>query len=326
MKIVSGIQPTGSIHIGNYVGAIKSWLELQKENDCFFFIADLHALTSPYSPDDLQKNIMEIAAAYLAVGIDPTKSILFVQSKIKEHAELCWILSSVCPVGDLQRMTQYKEKSKNFKKNINAGILTYPILQAADILLYKAIGVPVGKDQVQHIELARTIARKFNQKYKEEIFPEPKSLLPKVGEKIMSLVDPKQKMSKSLGLSYYLSVFAEPKEIEKQVMSAVTDTGKEIKYNPKKKPGISNLLTIASAFSGKSIPEIEKEFEGKGYAEFKKYVAETLIKSLSPLRQKRAELLSNGSKIIEILNEGEQKARAIAQQTISQVKQKIGLI
>jgi tryptophanyl-tRNA synthetase len=325
MKIVSGIQPTGSIHIGNYIGAIKNWIELQKENDCFFFIADLHALTSPYNPEDLQKNILEIAAAYLAAGLDPAKSSLFVQSKIKEHAELCWILSTVCPVGDLQRMTQYKEKSKSFKKNINAGLLTYPILQAADILLYKAIGVPVGKDQVQHIELARTIARKFNQKYKEDIFPEPKDLLPKMGEKIMSLADPKQKMSKSLGPNHYLSIFAEPEEIEKKIMSAVTDTGKEIKYNLKKKAGISNLLTIAGVFSGKPIPEIEKEFEDKGYAQFKKYVAETLIKSLSPLRQKKAELLSNESKIKEILEAGSQKARAIAQQTISQVKQKIGL-
>jgi len=202
MRVLSGIQPTGSIHIGNYLGAIKYWVELQEKNECVFFIADLHSLTVPYKPENLQKNILEVAA-HLATGIDPQKSIFFVQSNIKEHTELCWLLNTVCPIGDLQRMTQFKEKSKQFsaqggpasggKKDINAGLLTYPVLQAADILLYKTEAVPVGKDQIQHIELARTIARKFNQKF-GKTFTETKALLPKLGAKIMALNNPKQKM------------------------------------------------------------------------------------------------------------------------------------
>jgi tryptophanyl-tRNA synthetase len=200
MRILSGIQPTGSIHIGNYLGAIKQWIDFQEKNECIFFIADLHSLTIPYKPEELQKNVFEAVIAHLAVGIDPQKSVFFVQSHIKEHAELCWLLNTVCPVGELQRMTQYKEKAKQFKGNVNAGLLVYPVLQAADILLYKAQGVPVGKDQVQHIELARTIARKFNQRF-GKVFPEPKALLPKLGAKIMALNNPKQKMSKSLGPS-----------------------------------------------------------------------------------------------------------------------------
>ena len=223
MRVLSGIQPTGSIHIGNYLGAIKQWIKLQEKNECVFFIADLHSLTIPYKPKELQKNILETAIVYLATGIDPQKSIFFIQSDVKEHTELCWLLNTVCPIGDLERMTQYKEKSKQFKKNINAGLLVYPILQAADILLYKTETVPVGKDQVQHIELARTIARKFNQKF-GETFVEPKAMLPKLGAKIMALNNPKQKMSKSLSPQSYVSLFEEPEEIKKKIMSAVTDT------------------------------------------------------------------------------------------------------
>ena len=232
MRVLSGIQPTGSIHIGNYLGAIKQWIKLQEKEDCIFFIADLHSLTIPYQPKDLQKNILETAISYLALGIDPQKSIFFVQSNVKEHSELCWLLNTVCPLGELERMTQFKEKSKQFStkggKDINAGLLAYPILQSADILLYKSEGVPVGKDQVQHIELTRTIARRFNQKF-GKLFPEPKSLLPKTGAKIMSLNDPRKKMSKSLGPQSYISLFEDPKEIKKKIMSAVTDTGKQIK-------------------------------------------------------------------------------------------------
>ena len=255
MRILSGIQPTGSIHIGNYLGALKQWVELQKKNKCIFFIADLHSLTIPYEPKEFQKNILEAAIAHLAIGISPQKSIFFVQSQVKEHTELCWLLNTICPVGDLQRMTQYKEKAKQFKKNINAGLLNYPVLQAADILLYKTEMVPVGKDQVQHIELARTIARKFNKKF-GKTFPEPEPLLSEKGAKIMSLKDPKKKMSKSLGPDFYVSIFDEPEEIKRKVMSAVTDTEKIIKYNPSRKPGISNLLTIYSLFSELSLIHI----------------------------------------------------------------------
>ncbi|PIR72693.1 MAG: tryptophan--tRNA ligase [Candidatus Nealsonbacteria bacterium CG10_big_fil_rev_8_21_14_0_10_36_24] len=324
MRVLSGIQPTGQIHIGNYLGAIKQWLLLQEKNECFFFIADLHSLTIPYQPENLQKNILETAIVYLAAGINPEKSIFFVQSDIKEHTELCWLLNTVAPIGDLERMTQYKEKSRQFKKNINAGLLVYPVLQAADILLYKTEGVPVGKDQVQHIELARTIARKFNQRF-GKTFVEPKAVLAKMGAKIMSLNNPKQKMSKSLESQSYISLFEEPGEIKRKVMSAVTDTGKQIKYNPGKKPGISNLLIIYSLFSEKPIKEVEKIFKGKGYAQFKKSLAELLINSLEPFRKKRKELLSREVYVRETLKLGAKRARAIAESTMHDVRQKIGL-
>ena len=325
MRVLSGIQPTGSIHIGNYLGAIKQWIKLQEKNECVFFIADLHSLTIPYKPKELQKNILEIAIVYLATGIDPQKSIFFIQSDVKEHTELCWLLNTVCPIGDLERMTQYKEKSKQFKKNINAGLLVYPILQAADILLYKTETVPVGKDQVQHIELARTIARKFNQKF-GETFVEPKAMLPKLGAKIMALNNPKQKMSKSLSPQSYVSLFEEPEEIKKKIMSAVTDTGKQIKYNLQKKPGISNLLTIYSLFSEKPIKEIEKTFKSKGYAYFKKSLAELLINSLEPFRRKRKELLRREVYVQETLKVGAKRASVIAKSTIQETRTKMGLV
>ena len=324
MRVLSGIQPTGSIHIGNYLGAIKQWIDFQRKNECIFFIADLHSLATPYKPEELQKNIFEAAIAYLAAGIDPQKSIFFVQSDIKEHTELCWFLNTVCPVGELQRMTQYKEKIRQFKKNINTGLLVYPVLQAADILLYKTQGVPVGKDQVQHIELARTIARKFNQKF-GKVFPEPKALLPKLGAKIMALNNPKQKMSKSLGPQSYISLFEDSKEIKKKVMSAVTDTGKVIKYDTKRKPGVSNLLTIYSLFSNKSIKELEKKFKNKGYAQLKKSLAQLLIDSLEPFCRKRKELLSREVFIKETLKIGAKRAQSIASSTIHETRIKMGL-
>jgi tryptophanyl-tRNA synthetase len=324
MRVLSGIQPTGSIHIGNYLGAIKQWVRLQEKEDCIFFIADLHSLTIPFQPKDLQKNILETAISYLALGIDPQKSIFFVQSKVKEHSELCWLLNTISPLGELERMTQFKEKSKQFKKEINAGLLVYPILQSADILLYKAEGVPVGKDQVQHIELTRTIARKFNQKF-GKVFPEPKALLAKTGAKIMSLNNPKKKMSKSLGAQSYISLFEDPKEIKKKIMSAVTDTEKQIKYNPRRKPGISNLLTIYSLFSDKPIKELEKKFKDKGYAQFKKSLAELLIDSLEPFQRKRKQFLARKVYVEETLKLGAKRARAIAESTLSETHKKMGL-
>ncbi len=325
MRVLSGIQPTGSIHIGNYLGAIKQWIKLQGKNECLFFISDLHSLTIPYKPEELPKNIFGVAIAHLAAGIDPEKSIFFVQSDIKEHTELCWLLNTVCPVGDLERMTQYKEKTKQFKKNINAGLLDYPVLMAADILLYKTEVVPVGKDQVQHIELARTIARKFNQRF-GKTFIEPKALLPKIGAKIMSLNNPRKKMSKSLGPASYISLFEKPEEIKKKVMSAVTDTRKQIKYNPLRKPGISNLLTIYSLFSKKTIKELEIEFKGKGYAEFKKSLAESLINFLGPFRRKKKELLTREVYVQEILKKGAKQARIIAQSNMREIRKKMGLV
>lgn len=324
MRIFSGIRPTGELHIGNYLGAIKQWVKLQEKNKCIFCIVDLHAITTPYKEEELQKNILETAITYLAAGLNPEKSIIFVQSQIKEHPELAWLLGTIIPLGELQRMTQFKEKSKKHPKHVNAGLLNYPILMAADILLYQTEIVPVGKDQKQHVELTRTIARKFNQRF-GKAFKVPQVALSKTGAKVMSLQNPKKKMSKTDNPRGCIGLFDEPKKIRKKVMSAVTDPGRKISYNPKKKPGISNLLTIYSLFSEKSIKELEKKFKGKGYAEFKKSVANLLIKSLEPMRQKRKELLAREVYVKEILKQGKRKAEVIAQSTIEEIKQKMGL-
>jgi len=325
MRIFSGIQPTGQLHIGNYFGAIRQWIELQEKNECVFCIVDLHALTVPYEPKNLQDLILEKAIIYLASGINPEKSIIFVQSHIKEHTELAWLLNTVTPVGDLGRMTQYKEKSKKFKQNVNAGLLNYPILMASDILLYQTDLVPVGEDQKQHVELARTIARKFNQKF-GELLKVPQAKLPKMGAKIMSLQDPSKKMSKTDSPESRIGLFDEPEEIKMKIMKAVTDTGKVIKYDPKKKPGVSNLLMIYSLLSGKTIKELEKKFKGKGYAEFKKSLSDLLINSLEPFRRKRNELLSREVYVKEILEQGAKRAQIIAQSTMQDIRKKMGLI
>ncbi|PIR58448.1 MAG: tryptophan--tRNA ligase [Parcubacteria group bacterium CG10_big_fil_rev_8_21_14_0_10_35_15] len=324
MKIFSGIQPTGALHIGNYLGMLKQSVELQKEGGCIYCVVDLHAMTIPYDPKQMQKNILDVTVCYLAAGIDPAKSILFIQSKVPEHTELAWILNTVTPISDLMRMTQYKDKSNQFKEEIGAGLLNYPVLMAADILLYKTQVVPVGKDQEQHVELARTIARKFNKKF-GQTFIEPKVKLAKEGAKIMSLTNPKKKMSKSIPAGC-LYLFDEPEVIRKKIMSSVTDLEKQVKYDLIKKPGISNLLTIYSLFSGKPIKDIEKKFKDQGYAKFKEKLADLLIKELEPLRKKRKELLSRQVYIEEILEQGARKAKTIAQETMAEVKKKTGLI
>lgn len=324
MKIFSGIQPTGIIHIGNYLGAIKQFSEFQEKNDCVFSVVDLHAITIDYQTKKLQENILDATICYLSTGINPEKSILFVQSSVKEHVELAWLLGTVTPIGDLLRMTQYKEKSKQFKEKSGAGLLNYPILMAADILLYKTELVPVGEDQSQHVELARTIARRFNKKF-GETFPVPKTQLKEYGTKIMALNNPKKKMSKSIP-STCLYLFDEPEVIKEKIMTAVTDTGKQIKYDKNKKPGISNLLTIYSLISEKTIKDLEKKFENKGYAELKKSLSDLLINSLEPFRKKRKELLQREVYVKEILEQGRKKAQAIAQSTMQEVRQKMGLL
>jgi tryptophanyl-tRNA synthetase len=324
MRIFSGIQPTGKLHIGNYFGAISQFIELQKENECIFSIVDLHAITVPYSPKELQKNILETAISFLALGINPEKSIIFVQSQIKEHSELAWLLGTLAPIGDLLRMSQYKEKLKQYKGQAGAGLLNYPILQAADILLYKAELVPVGEDQKQHIEFARELARRFNKKF-GQTFPEPKIKIPEFGAKIMDLKDPTKKMSKTRPEGC-LFIFDDPREVKKKIMSAVTDTQKVIKYDPKRKPGISNLLVIYSLFSKKPIEKIEEKFKNGSYEKFKKALVEIVIKSLEPFWKKRETLLKREVFVKEILEKGRQKAQTIAQSTIQEVKEKMGLI
>ncbi len=324
MRILSGIQPTGSIHIGAYVGAISQWKELQKIGDCIFFIADLHALTVSQDPKEFPKGVFNAAVELMAAGLDPEKCVIFVQSQVKEHTELCWLLNTITPLGELERMTQYKEKSRQFKKNINAGLLNYPVLQAADILLYQTESVPVGKDQQQHLELTKTIARKFNQKY-GKTFKVPEALVLKEGAKIMALNNPKKKMSKSSPQTC-LYIFDEPEVIKKKIMSAVTDTGKGVKYDPARKPGISNLLTIYSAFSGKSVKEVEKKFNKKGYADFKKQLAELLVAKLEPFRRKKKELSSREVYVREILERGRRRAQSLAQPTMEEVRKRIGIL
>ena len=324
MRIFSGIRPTNDIHVGNYLGAIKQWIELQKNNECVCSIVDLHAITTPYNPKELQKNILNTLVVYLAAGLIPEKVIIFVQSQIKEHAELAWLLETITPMGELNRMTQYKEKGKENPQYVNSGLFNYPVLMAADILLYKTEGVPVGKDQEQHVELARTIARKFNQKF-GEVFKEPKALLSKEGAKIMSLTNPKKKMSKSDDAKSCIFLFDAPEIITEKIMSAQTDSGKEVRYNLTKKPGISNLLTIYSLLTNTSTQEIEKTFKGKNYGEFKKSLAELLINYLEPFRRKQKEFAAREMYVQEILRQGQIRALGIAQQTMKEVKEKMGL-
>jgi len=297
---------------------------LQENNECVFCIVDLHAITTPYAPKELQKNILETTAVYLAAGINPEKSVIFVQSQVPEHAELAWLLGTITPMGELSRMTQFKEKSKQHKDYINAGLFNYPVLMAGDILLYKAEGVPVGKDQEQHVELARTIAKKFNQKF-AKVFPEPEAITPKVGAKIMSLTNPKRKMSKSDDPKSCISLFDSPEDITKKILSAETDSGKEVKYNVTKKPGVSNLLTIYSLITNRSTQDIEKEFKGKGYGDFKKSLAKVLVDYLEPFRRKQKELQTRDVYVKEIINKGASRAKIIAETTMKEVREKMGL-
>ena len=325
MRVFSGIRPTGELHIGNYLGAISQWVKLQETAGCIFCIVDLHGIITPYKPRELQKNIFDLAISYLAGGLDPAKCIFFVQSQVKEHTELTWLLGTIIPIGELQRMTQYKDKAKKHPEYVHAGLLNYPILMAADILLYQTDVVPVGKDQQQHVELARSIARKFNRKF-GSTFKVPELSLPKVGARIMSLQNPKKKMSKTGSVKGYISLFDKPEVIRAKVMVAVTDTGRKIIYDPKRKPGISNLLTIYSLFSEHSIKKLETKFKDKGYVDFKKSLARTLVGALDPFRQKRKELLKREVYVQEILNQGAKKARSIAQSTMREVRKNMGLV
>lgn len=323
MRILSGVQPSGKLHIGNYLGALKQWIELQNNHECFFMIVDLHAITVPQNPKILQENILGAAIDYLSLGLDPSKCRIFIQSRVKEHAELAWILGTITPLGDLERMTQFKEKSAK-RKLIGAGLFNYPILMAADILLYKTETVPVGEDQLQHIELARSLAKRFNNTF-GETFPLPKPTLPKFGARIMSLRSPLKKMSKSEPEGC-LFIFDSPDETRKKIKTAVTDSGKEIIRDPEKKPAVSNLLEIYHLLSGAPFKEIEKKYEGKGYGEFKTDLAEIAVNSLEKFRQKNSELSLNPDYVLKILKEGENAARLVAEQTMKEVKEKIGLI
>ncbi|PIR57933.1 MAG: tryptophan--tRNA ligase [Parcubacteria group bacterium CG10_big_fil_rev_8_21_14_0_10_38_31] len=324
--IFSAIQPSGNLHIGNYLGAIKQWVKLQNlgEYNNIFCIVDEHAITVPQNPEILRKKIMEVTLIYLASGIDPEKSLVFIQSHIPEHAELAWILNTITPLGELQRMTQFKDKTK--EKGLLAGLLNYPVLMAGDILLYDTEVVPVGEDQVQHVEFARMIAKKFNNQY-GETFKIPEASITKEGKRIMGLDDPRKKMSKSAtSPKNYIAILDEPSVIRKKISSAVTDSGSEVKFDEKNKPAISNLLNIYSLFSGNSIKDLEKEYKGKEYSVFKKDLAEVIIKELSPIQKKYKELENNPSYVNKILKDGEKRAKEIASKKLNQVKHNIGFI
>lgn len=323
MRVFSGIRPTGDLHIGNFLGAIRNWVQLQEKADCVFCIVDWHAITTPWDPKKLQDYIRDLAIACLVAGLDPKKCLFFVQSQVKEHAELAWLLGNVVSVGELFRMTQYKEKSQSQKEAPSAGLLNYPILMAADVLLYQTNLVPVGIDQKQHVELAREIGRRFNRKF-GRTFVLPRVQIPKIGGKVMSLQDPRKKMSKTGDPRGSIGFFESEKAIKERVMRAVTDPGKTIEYDPIKKPGVSNLLAIYSGFSEKSFSVLEKEFKDSGYAEFKKNLAELLIKKLAPFRRAKKEF--SQKQIQNILDQGAKKAREIAQPTIKEARKRMGFV
>lgn len=321
--IFSGIQPSGTITIGNYIGALKQFVELQHEYTCYFCIVDQHAITVPQDPQTLRKNIRSLAALYLAVGIDPEKATLFIQSEVPAHAQAAWMLQCICYIGELERMTQFKDKSKG-KQAVSAGLLTYPPLMAADILLYNTDLVPVGEDQKQHIELTRDLAERFNNKF-EKIFTIPEARIPKVGARIMSLQDPTKKMSKSdPNPKSYISLLDEPKKIEKKIKSAVTDSEGTIKFDPENKPGISNLLSIYANLSGKSITELEKQYDGIGYGQFKTDLAQVIIETLEPIQKRYYELIDS-PELDEILDSGAEKANLVASAMLRKMENAMGL-
>lgn len=322
-RVFSGVQPTGNIHLGNYLGALKQFVELQDDHECIYCIVDMHAITVPQDPKKLREHILDVAALYLAVGVDPKKSIVFVQSDVPGHAELSWILTCNSYTGELSRMTQFKDKSKN-KESAPTGLFSYPVLMAADILLYDTDIVPVGNDQKQHIELCRDIATRINNKYKKT-FVVPDGRFLKEGARIMALDDPTKKMSKSAeNVHSRISLLDEPSKIKKSIMKATTDSDGVVKFDMQNKPGISNLLNIYSVLSGMSIPELEAKYEGKGYGDFKKDLVEVVVEALAPIKARYKEI-RHSDELIEILKDGAQRADAIAQQTMKRVKENFGL-
>ena len=322
-RVFSGVQPTGNIHLGNYLGALKQFVELQDDNECIYCIVDLHSITVPQDPKELRSHILDVAALYLSVGIDPKKSIVFVQSDVSGHSELSWILTCSAYTGELSRMTQFKDKSRG-KESAPAGLFMYPVLMAADILLYDTDIVPVGNDQKQHIELCRDIAIRINNKYKKT-FVVPDGRFLKEGARIMALDDPTKKMSKSAeNIHSRISLLDEDGKIKKSIMRATTDSDGEIRFDPENKPGVSNLLTIYSVLSGKSIDDVVASFAGSGYGDFKKELVEITKEALLPIRQNFSEIRES-DELKAILRDGAERAGAIAEKTMKRVKGNFGL-
>ena len=324
--MLSGIQPSGDLHLGNYLGAVKNWADISEEFDCYYFMADLHTLTVRQDPKELRRRSTAQLAQYIACGLDPEKNVLFLQSHVHEHAELGWILNCYTMFGELSRMTQFKDKSTKNADNINGGLFTYPALMAADILLYQADYVPVGEDQKQHCELTRDIAIRFNNIY-GETFKVPEPYIPKVGARIMSLGNPTSKMSKSdpQGCVFLLD---KPEEVARKFKRAVTDSDTEhcVRYDPDNKPGVANLMSIYSSVTGKTFDEIEKEFDGKGYGVFKPAVGDAVVETLRPIREEAERMIADKAYLQQVYTDGAQKASYIARKTLRKVYKKVGLV
>ena len=327
-RVLSGIQPTSdSFHLGNYLGAVKQWVELQEGHDAFYCIVDLHALTVETDPALMRKRTLVSAAQLLALGISPEKSTLFVQSQVAEHNQLAWIMECITGFGEASRMTQFKDRTaKGGSDSTKVGVFTYPMLMAADILLYQADLVPVGEDQRQHIELTRDLAERFNSRY-GSTFNIPTGFILKQGAKIYDLQNPTAKMSKSAeSVSGLIEILDTPEVNAKKIKSAVTDAGREIKFDEKEKPGVSNLLTIHSALSGQSISDLENHFAGKGYGDLKGEVADVVVEYLKPIREKTLELLADESHLLEMLSKGAAKAQDVASTTLAKTYSNLGLV
>jgi tryptophanyl-tRNA synthetase len=320
-RVLSGIRPTGAgFQLGNYLGAVKHWAAMQDENECFYFLADLHTVIDLPEPAQLRTRTREAAAELLAMGVDPQRSTVFVQSHVREHAELGWILGCLTGFGEASRMTQFKDKGAG-----SVGLFTYPVLQAADILMYQADAVPIGEDQRQHLELTRDLAQRFNSRY-GDTFTLPGQYVAKAGERIKDLQDPTKKMSKSIGGNGTLWVLDEPKVLTKKIKSAVTDLGREVAYDVEGKPGISNLLTILSVATGKAVPELEAAYAGKGYGDFKGDVAEAVVELFAPVRERFTALVADPGYLDEVLLAGAARAREVAVDTMDKVRDRVGLL
>jgi tryptophanyl-tRNA synthetase len=325
-RVLSGIQPSGDFHIGNYIGAVRHWVADQDRNDCFYLLVDLHAITLPQDPKELRERTIELAAILLAAGIDPERSTLFLQSHLAEHAELSWVLQCVATFGELRRMTQFKEKTaKGQESSSSAGLFAYPVLQAADILLYRTDKVPVGEDQRQHLELTRDIAQRFNRRF-GETFVLPQATIPPVGAKIMDLQNPEAKMSKSSESPQgTLAILDPPEELARKVRTAVTDSGREVVAR-EDKPAITNLLTIYATVSGQAIEALEERYRDSGYAQFKSDLADELVAFLEPFQRRYRELREDPGEIARLLGIGSEKARAIASEMLARAYDKVGFL
>lgn len=327
-RVLSGIQPSGKLTIGNYIGALRQWVGLQDTYDNFFCVVDLHAITVPQAPESLRSKTREVAALYIAAGIDPNKSTIFIQSHVPAHTELSWMLTCMTPLGWLYRMTQFKDKSsKQAQESVGAGLLAYPVLMAADILLYQAAAVPVGDDQRQHLEVTRDLAQRFNHQY-GEVFTIPEAMIPPEGARIMGLDNPLAKMSKSEASESHAIYLLDPANAaRKKIMRSQTDSGREICFSAEpERAGVNNLLTIYQSLNQKSRDEIEKEFSGQGYGDLKKAVAEQVVSTLEPLQQRFNALIDDQSYLDAILRQGAEKARAVAHETLTKVRDVMGFI